>query len=103
MDTVAEQLNSPLLSFRNPSIHSHLIQVDDCRRTHNYDQFICTFLSMLAEQGLLAGLVEHNMLIKRRSSGNSNGNGGSNIKSAISSKIRKPDKRKPKAKSKRKR
>jgi len=42
------------------------MQVDDCRRTHNYDQFICTFLSMLAEQGQLAGLVEQHMLMKRR-------------------------------------
>ncbi|KAK9502599.1 hypothetical protein O3M35_011339 [Rhynocoris fuscipes] len=32
-------------------------KVDDCRRTHNYDEFICTFLSMLAEQGKLAELV----------------------------------------------
>lgn len=31
--------------------------MDDCRRTHNYDEFICTFLSMLAEQGKLAELV----------------------------------------------
>jgi ubiquitin carboxyl-terminal hydrolase BAP1 len=41
-------------------------KIDDCRRTHNYDQFICTFLSMLAEQGQLAGLVEQHMLTKRR-------------------------------------
>lgn len=40
--------------------------VDDCRRTHNYDQFICTFLSMLAEQGKLADLVEQQLQIKRR-------------------------------------
>lgn len=25
-----------------------MFKVDDCRRTHNYDEFICTFLSMLA-------------------------------------------------------
>ncbi|KAL3197899.1 hypothetical protein MRX96_044626 [Rhipicephalus microplus] len=40
--------------------------VDDCRRTHNYDQFICTFLSMLAEQGKLADLVEQQLQPKRR-------------------------------------
>ncbi|XP_050351117.1 ubiquitin carboxyl-terminal hydrolase calypso isoform X2 [Nymphalis io] len=34
-----------------------LSDVDDCRRTHNYDEFICTFLSMLAERGVLAELV----------------------------------------------
>lgn len=43
-----------------------VFQIDDCRRTHNYDQFICTFLSMLAEQGQLTGLVEQHMLMKRR-------------------------------------
>ncbi|XP_064633428.1 ubiquitin carboxyl-terminal hydrolase BAP1-like isoform X2 [Lineus longissimus] len=41
-------------------------KIDDCRRTHNYDQFICTFLSMLAEQGHLAELVEDQLIIKRR-------------------------------------
>ncbi|CAN7995745.1 unnamed protein product, partial [Ixodes hexagonus] len=39
--------------------------VDDCRCTHNYDQFICTFLSMLAEQGQLADLVEQQLQPKR--------------------------------------
>lgn len=41
-------------------------KVDDCRRTHNYDQFICTFLSMLAEQGKLADLVEQQLVVRRR-------------------------------------
>lgn len=36
-------------------------KIDDCRRTHNYDDFICTFLSMLAEQGKLADLVEQHL------------------------------------------
>ncbi|XP_064483475.1 ubiquitin carboxyl-terminal hydrolase BAP1-like [Ornithodoros turicata] len=40
--------------------------IDDCRRAHNYDQFICTFLSMLAEQGKLADLVEQQLQQKRR-------------------------------------
>ena len=26
-------------------------RVDDCRRVHNYDEFVTTFISMLAEQG----------------------------------------------------
>lgn len=38
-----------------------MFKVDDCRRTHNYDQFICTFLSMLAQQGILAELVSQYM------------------------------------------
>lgn len=40
--------------------------MDDCRRTHNYDEFVCTFLSMLAEQGKLADLVEQHLLIPKR-------------------------------------
>lgn len=41
-------------------------KIDDCRRTHNYDQFLCTFLSMLAEQGHLAELVQQHSYIKKR-------------------------------------
>ncbi|XP_025106985.1 ubiquitin carboxyl-terminal hydrolase BAP1-like isoform X1 [Pomacea canaliculata] len=37
-------------------------KIDDCRRTHNYDSFVTTFLKMLAEQGHLAELVEHNLM-----------------------------------------
>jgi len=40
--------------------------VDDCRRVHNYDEFITTFISMLAEQNMLAELVEHGMGTYRR-------------------------------------
>lgn len=29
-------------------------QVDDQRRTHNYDEFICTFISMLAQEGKIS-------------------------------------------------
>lgn len=47
----------------------NLFQIDDCRRTHNYDQFICTFLSMLAKEGHLADLVEKHSLIKKRHTG----------------------------------
>jgi len=39
--------------------------VDDCRRVHNYDEFINTFISMLAEQNMLADLVEHGMGYRR--------------------------------------
>lgn len=42
--------------------------VDDCRRVHNYDEFINTFLSMLAEQNLLADLVENGLGYKKSSS-----------------------------------
>jgi len=36
-------------------------RIDDSRRTHNYDQFITTFLAMLAERGKLAPLVEREL------------------------------------------
>lgn len=36
-------------------------RIDDSRRTHNYDQFITTFLAMLAERGKLAPLVERDL------------------------------------------
>lgn len=43
-------------------------QIDDCRRTHNYDEFICTFLSMLAQQGKLAELVQQHLTLKKHTS-----------------------------------
>lgn len=58
----------------------HYQQVDDSRRTHNYDEFICTFLSMLAQRGILAELVQQ--LPTPRKSVNSlggNGNRGNKI------------------------
>lgn len=33
-------------------------QIDDQRRTHNYDEFICTFISMLAQEGELCCVAE---------------------------------------------
>jgi hypothetical protein len=39
--------------------------LDDCRRVHNYDEFITTFLTMLAEQNLLGDLVQHGLGSKR--------------------------------------
>ncbi|XP_030061222.1 ubiquitin carboxyl-terminal hydrolase BAP1 [Microcaecilia unicolor] len=41
-------------------------KVDDQRRTHNYDEFICAFISMLAQEGMLASLVEQNISVRRR-------------------------------------
>jgi len=33
-------------------------KIDDCRRTHDYNQFISTFLAMLAEQRILPNLIQ---------------------------------------------
>ena len=52
-------------------IYTFFFQIDDCRRKHNYDEFICTFLSMLAKDGHLANLIDQQMSMKKRhSSGN---------------------------------
>lgn len=40
------------------------LQVDDCRRTHNYDEFITTFLTMLAQEGALGELVHQHLRAK---------------------------------------
>lgn len=41
---------------------------DDCRRTQNYDEFIKTFLQMLAERGELGGLVSQHLIASRKMS-----------------------------------
>ncbi|XP_020798317.1 ubiquitin carboxyl-terminal hydrolase calypso [Drosophila serrata] len=47
----------------------HMFKVDASRRTHNYDKFICTFLSMLAHQGVLGELVSQHLLPSKKVSG----------------------------------
>lgn len=67
-------------NLRDENDKRHRYKVDDCRRTHNYDEFICTFLSMLAEQGKLADLVQQHLLVNsRRSSGGAANTSGSTI------------------------
>lgn len=41
-------------------------KIDDSRRTHSYDQFIITFLGMLAEQGKLGDLVKVQLQPQRK-------------------------------------
>lgn len=57
------------MSLKDENDKRNRYKVDDCRRTHNYDEFICTFLSMLAEQGKLADLVQQHLLVHKRSIG----------------------------------
>lgn len=54
------------VSLKDENDKQNKYKVDDSRRTHNYDEFICTFLSMLAEQGKLADLVEQNLVVPKR-------------------------------------
>ena len=46
--------------------YSISLQIDHSRRIHDYDPFIRTFLTMLAEQGHLAPLAEQQNSLKRR-------------------------------------
>ncbi|XP_017773739.1 PREDICTED: ubiquitin carboxyl-terminal hydrolase calypso isoform X2 [Nicrophorus vespilloides] len=59
------------INLKDENDKQNKYKVDDCRRTHNYDEFICTFLSMLAEQGKLAELVEQHLLVPKRPGGGS--------------------------------
>merc|ERR1712059_190263 len=54
--------------------------IDDCRRSHDYDQFITAFLSMLAERGHLGDLLEHGISVAKKKYQNTNGStsGGGN-------------------------
>ncbi|XP_022225055.2 ubiquitin carboxyl-terminal hydrolase calypso [Drosophila obscura] len=63
----------------------HMFKVDASRRTHNYDKFICTFLSMLAHQGVLGELVSQHLLPSKKVSGQSAANRVSKQNSAASS------------------
>ncbi|KAH0809163.1 ubiquitin carboxyl-terminal hydrolase calypso [Tenebrio molitor] len=54
------------INLKDENDKQNKYKIDDCRRTHNYDEFICTFLSMLAEQGKLADLVEQHLLVPKR-------------------------------------
>ncbi|CAN8006955.1 hypothetical protein HPB47_027526 [Ixodes persulcatus] len=66
LKTVEAEIGACEAALRDELDRRRKYVVDDCRRTHNYDQFICTFLSMLAEQGQLADLVEQQLQPRRR-------------------------------------
>ncbi|XP_065349591.1 ubiquitin carboxyl-terminal hydrolase calypso isoform X1 [Cloeon dipterum] len=58
-------------------------KVDDGRRTHNYDEFICTFLTMLAHEGKLADLVQEHLSQPKKQGAASAGRGKSAPKKAL--------------------
>ena len=64
-------------------------KIDDCRRVHNYEEFITTFLTMLTEQGMLGDLLEYGLNPKKKpatgSSSDSRGNGAKKSNSSTSS------------------
>ncbi|XP_068633271.1 ubiquitin carboxyl-terminal hydrolase calypso isoform X2 [Battus philenor] len=57
MSNIINEVQSCQQALNDENDKRDMYKVDDCRRTHNYDEFICTFLSMLAERGALAELV----------------------------------------------
>ena len=56
--------------------------IDDCRRSHDYDQFITAFLSMLGERGHLGDLLEHGISVAKKKYQNTNGNNSTGANSA---------------------
>lgn len=58
-------LNEQLLNDENDK--RYMFKVDDSRRTHNYDEFICTFISMMAQHGILGGLVQQHLTLPKKS------------------------------------
>ncbi|XP_022113885.2 ubiquitin carboxyl-terminal hydrolase calypso isoform X2 [Pieris rapae] len=57
LNSIVSEMQSCQLALNDENDKRDMYKVDDCRRTHNYDEFICTFLSMLAERGVLGELV----------------------------------------------
>lgn len=57
MSCIVGEVQSCQQALNDENDKRDMYKVDDCRRTHNYDEFICTFLSMLTERGALAELV----------------------------------------------
>ena len=47
----------------------------DIYRVHDYDEFISTFLAMLAEQGHLGDLLEHALNVKKKAEEGTGGGG----------------------------
>lgn len=68
MQNLEGDIRKSSAAFKEETDKREKYEVDDCRRRHNYDPFISTFLTMLAERGLLTKLLEQeNSLLKRLS------------------------------------
>ncbi|XP_015189135.1 PREDICTED: ubiquitin carboxyl-terminal hydrolase calypso isoform X2 [Polistes dominula] len=68
LKNLEHEINSCETSLKDENDKRNKYKIDDCRRTHNYDEFICTFLSMLAQQGKLAELVQQHLTLKKHTS-----------------------------------
>ncbi|XP_034943722.1 ubiquitin carboxyl-terminal hydrolase calypso [Chelonus insularis] len=65
LKNLEQEINICETSLKDENDKRNKYKIDDCRRTHNYDEFICTFLSMLAQQGKLAELVQQHLTLKK--------------------------------------
>ncbi|XP_008552131.1 ubiquitin carboxyl-terminal hydrolase calypso [Microplitis demolitor] len=68
LKNLEQEINICETSLKDENDKRNKYKIDDCRRTHNYDEFICTFLSMLAQQGKLAELVQQHLTLKKHTS-----------------------------------
>lgn len=66
LNNLEAEVNSCETSIREENDKRRKYKIDDSRRTHNYDEFICTFLLMLADQGKMADLVGSNANAKTK-------------------------------------
>ena len=92
LKTIESDIHACFNVLRDESEKRKKHRIDDCRRVHDYDEFITTFLAMLAEQGHLGDLLEHslnfsNVSHKKKSLNSSNG--GSNGSSSSNGKNKK--------------
>uniref|UniRef100_A0A0A9YBB0 Ubiquitin carboxyl-terminal hydrolase n=1 Tax=Lygus hesperus TaxID=30085 RepID=A0A0A9YBB0_LYGHE len=65
LKNLESEVNVSESSLREENDKRRKYKIDDCRRTHNYDEFICTFLLMLAEQGKMAELVGPTVVVPK--------------------------------------
>lgn len=102
LKTIESDIHTCDDSLRDENEKRKKHRLDDCRRVHDYDDFITTFLAMLSERGILGDLLEHSMNLntppsaarKKVSGASSNGasstngvnNGLSKSKSKLASK-----------------
>lgn len=66
LKNLESEISSTEQSLLDENERREMFKVDDCRRTHNYDEFICTFLQMLAERRHLYQMVSQHLTASRK-------------------------------------
>ena len=59
--SVETSIHNTEVKMRDEGEKRKKYRIDDCRRVHNYDEFLTTFLAMLTERNLLGDLMEHSL------------------------------------------